>query len=137
MSDPKHRHLNLEPGEYTLSGQDVILKIGTTSALSNTAILALDAFQSPLSTTVVVSPGVHSYDEVASDSATKTGGPGFKLALVAVIFITGICLVAMMIMAVALPDPADAVQTKVLDTVTNVFVAGIGTFIGLIWGKAT
>lgn len=124
--------MSLEPGDSNLEGKNATLRIGTANALSNTAILAVEAFRSPLATTTVVPPHA-----AASDPAAKSGGPGFKLALLAVISVTVVCLAAMLIIAFALHGQPNSVQAKVLDTVTNVFVAGIGALIGLIGGKAS
>ena len=59
------------------------------------------------------------------------------MALIAVVIFTALCFVAMLILAFALPDKPNPVQTDVASTITKAFVAGLGALIGLIGGKAT
>jgi hypothetical protein len=45
---PKHYVLNPETGYYRVEGQNVHVKVGTTNAVANTAILIGEAIKSPL-----------------------------------------------------------------------------------------
>jgi hypothetical protein len=136
--EPKKFRLDAEPGHYTLGGGDANLrvKIGTANAFANTAMLVGDAFSSPFTRTAIVPPSVTSGAEAAADAAAKIGGPGFKLALIAAVAITLICLLLIVVLPFLEPDPPTKMQAEAFDTIRAVFCAGAGAFIGLFTGKA-
>jgi hypothetical protein len=107
---------------------------GTANSVSNTAILVINAFRSPLTTNIVTPPNE---PPETTDPAKKTGGPGFNLALIAVIAFTAFCGVVLVGMSATFPDHANAIQTSAFDTMRNGFWAGLGALVGLIGGKAT
>jgi hypothetical protein len=129
-------HMN-KPNHHVLKAED--LKVGTTDGAANTAILIIEALRSPLTTTVVVPPNANgeASKEAANDPAARKGGPGFKLALIAVIAITFLSGIALVVMAAAFPDPANALQTRAFEAMIDAFWAGIGALVGLIGGKVT
>jgi hypothetical protein len=115
------------------------LTVGTANPVSNTAILVIKSFFSPFSTTVVAPPNASGkpLEEAVRDPAARTGGPGFKLALIATVIITVLCGIAVVVMALMFPDQANTIQIKAFNTMSDVFSAGIGALLGLIGGKAT
>jgi hypothetical protein len=121
---------NQEPKEPKEPKKNLI--VGTANSVSNTAMLILSAFQSPFTINTVVPPNAPQ-----NDPAARTGGPGFNLALIAIIGITVLCGIAFVVMAGIYPDHPNTTQDDVLHTMTHVFWAGIGCLIGLITGKAT
>jgi hypothetical protein len=66
------------------------------------------------------------HEKVIAPASFDAGGPGFKLALLAVIAITLLAGVAFVLMAATFHDPPNALQTKAFDTSIALVCAGMG-----------
>ena len=134
---PKHYVLKPETGYYHLEGQDVHIKVGTTNAVANTALLAFEAIKSPLTINVVVPPTGGDPAEAINDPRAKRSGLGFAIALIVVSILTVGAFIAMLVMSATFPDNPNAFQSKAFDISVDVLLTGFGALIGLITGKAT
>jgi hypothetical protein len=134
---PKHYVLNPETGYYSVAGQDVHIKVGTGSAVANTALLIGEVIKSPLTINVVVPPKEDDPGEAIKDPAARVAGRWFGVALYAVIALTFLTLIAVFFMAGTLTDHPTAYQAKAFDISVNAFWACVGVLIGIVTGKMT
>jgi len=65
--------------------------------------------------------------------ATKVS-VAYTVALIVVIAITLVCLLAMIVLSVMVPDPT-ASQSDVMSIIGHGFTAGLGGLLGIIGGK--
>jgi hypothetical protein len=120
--EEKRRYvLEAGTGHYALTG--------SSSAFSNTVLIASEALRSPLEKSVIEPPP-------AAPPSPITISPTFKLVFISVLAITVFSGVAQIVMASIWATPT-ASQKEVFDAMGFAWKVGFGAIVGLLGGKVT
>jgi hypothetical protein len=134
-NDNRQHRMKAETGHFNVIPGNVELKfIPFAGPVANVANLAMSAFTSPLTTTVIEPAEPKQVEPIKPGSIIS--GPNYNVLLLFVFGLTVVTGAAQLMLALALGEHPTPMQQQAFAAMNFAWQAGLGAILGLLGGKA-